>query len=248
MIKPEILSPGDPVTVIGHIFDAPLVIKGWTWFPVTQLMVWKLMTRQARRLHPEQNRLTHLGVGAATMSLILGSEWCHNLAHAAAAKRTSHPVNAIRITWGMPLLVYYDIEDLNVTPRQHIIRSLGGPAINMVFWAIAAFLRFFTRQKSIARHITNAAINMNAFLVLGGMLPIPYIDGGAVLKWAMVEKGQTKVEADEILKKVNAATGIALSAGSAMAVKKRKYFLSGIFAMFGITSFLIATGLLREKE
>ena len=48
------------------------------------------------------------------MPIVLGSEWCHNLAHAAAARAIGKPVDAIRITWGMPLLVYYDINDKNV--------------------------------------------------------------------------------------------------------------------------------------
>jgi len=249
MIKPEVLSPDDKdITVIGHVFDAPLVIKSWTWLPVTELVVWGLMARAAGRLLPERSWPTRIGVGALTMPVILGSEWCHNLAHAAAACWIGHPADAIRIIFGMPLLVYYDTEDPDVTPRQHIIRSLGGPVINTIFWGLAAIIRIFTRPKSVAREVANAAVYMNAFLVLGGMLPIPYIDGGAALKWALVAKGQTHSEADETLKQVNAATAVGMTIGAAIALKKRKRFLGGIFAMFGVTAVLIATGLLREKE
>jgi Zn-dependent protease len=248
MIKPAVVSPGEEVDVVGYIFDAPLVTKGVTWLPLTQLATWLIMVREAGRLHPERTWLQRMGVAALTMPVILGSEWCHNLAHAAAARLVGHPADAIRVTWGMPLLVYFDEKESEVTPRQHIIRALGGPAINIVFLGVAAILRRYTRPKSTARDVADAALGMNAFLILGGMLPIPYIDGGATLKWALVGNGQTPVEADETLKKVNAVTAAGLGAGAAVAFKVRKRFLGGIFAMFAATALMIATGLFREKE
>jgi len=70
----------------------------------------------AKKRVPERSWLQSLGIGALTMLVVLGSEWCHNLAHAAAARMVGKPMDAIRITWGMPLVVYYDINDENVTP------------------------------------------------------------------------------------------------------------------------------------
>ena len=139
MIKPEIVSPGESVNQVGEIFEAPLVTKGWTWFPLTEIVVFGIMAREAGRLHPERSWLTRFGVAALTMPVILGSEWCHNLAHAAAAKIVRHPVDAIRVVWGMPLLVYHDIEDASVTPREHIVRAIGGPVINTIFFGLRHF-------------------------------------------------------------------------------------------------------------
>lgn len=248
MIKPEIVSPGESVNQIGEIFEAPLVTKGWTCFPLTEIVVLGIMTREAGRLHPERSWLTRLGVAALTMPVILGSEWCHNLAHAAAAKIVGHPVDAIRVTWGMPLLVYHDIEDASVTPREHIVRALGGPVINTIFFGVAALLRPLTKPKSIARDVINAALGINAFLILGGLLPIPGIDGGAALKWVLVEKGQTPTQADQTVRKVDAVTAAGLGAGAVVSFKKRKRLLGGVFAMFAGFAFVIATGLLKEKE
>lgn len=247
MIKPAVVSPGEEVDIAGHIFDAPLVTKGITWLPLTQLATWLIMVREAGRLHPERTRLQRMGVAALTMPVILGSEWCHNLAHAAAARLVGHPADAIRVAWGMPLLVYFDEEVPEVTPRQHIIRALGGPTINTLFLGIAAVLRGCTRPNSTGRDVADAAVGMNAFLVLGGMAPIPYIDGGAVLKWALVAKGYTPAGADETLKRVNVATAAVLGAGAAAAFKARKRFLGGIFATLAGTALMIGTGLFREK-
>jgi Zn-dependent protease len=247
MIKPEALAPDKEFTTVGQIFDTPLVVVGKTWFPLTEIIVWGIMVREAGRLHPERSWLTRLGVAALTMPVILGSEWCHNLAHAAAAKWVGHPADAIRVTWGMPLLVYYDIEDTKVTPRKHIIRALGGPVTNLIFFGISAPLQLLTKFGSPARDVANVAIGMNAFLFLGGMLPIPGIDGGAALKWALIEKGQTPSQADNTIRKVDAFTAAGLGAGAAVAFKKRKHLLGGIFAMFAGIALVVATGLLKEK-
>ena len=247
MIKPEVVSPDEIVNQVGTVFDAPLVTKGWTWLPLTEVIDLGIMTGEAGRLHPERNWLTRLGVASLTMSVILGSEWCHNLAHAAAAKWVGHPADAIRITWGMPLLVYYDIKDSDVTPRTHIVRALGGPVINTIFFGTAMVFSRLIKKRTIARDVINAALGMNAFLVLAGMLPIPGIDGGVVLKWALVDKGQTPTQADEIIRKVDIASAAALGTGAALAFKRHKRFLGGIFAMFAGIALVTGIGLLREK-
>lgn len=248
MIKPKVVSPDESVNQVGEIFDAPLVTKGWTWLPLTEIIVFGIMTREAGRLYPERSWLTRLGVASLTMPVILGSEWCHNLAHAAAAKMVGHPADVIRVTWGMPLLVYHDIEDPDVAARAHIVRALGGPIINSLFFGAAVLLHPLTKPKSIHRDMVNAALGMNAFLILGGMLPIPGIDGGAALKWALIDNGQTPTQADEIIRKVDMVTAVGLGAGAAVAFKKHKRLLGGIFVMFAGFALAVGTGLLREKE
>jgi Zn-dependent protease len=247
MIKPEALSLDQEYKIVGHIFDAPLVVIGNTWFPMAEIIVWGLMAHEAGRLHPERNWPARLGVAALTMPVILGSEWCHNMAHAAAAKLVGYPADALRISWGMPLLVYHDIEDPNVTPRVHILRALGGPVINIIFLSIAAFLHPLTELKSVTRDVVSAGLGMNAFLILAGMLPIPGLDGGVALKWALVQKGKTPAQADEAVRKVDVIVAVGLGIGSAAAFKKRKRLFGGIMAMFAAIALAVGTGLLKEK-
>lgn len=244
MIKPEIISPAENVNRMGKIFDAPLVSKGWTWLPLTEIVVFGIMVRE---INSERNWLARLRTAALSMTIMLGSEWCHNLAHAAAAKMVGHPVDAIRVTWGMPLLVYHDIEDPTVTPRAHIMRALGGPIINTLLLGIAVLPYPFTKPKSSSRFLINTALKMNAFLILGGMLPIPGIDGGAILKWALVEKGKTPSQADRVIRQVDMVASVGLATGAAVAFKKRKRLLGSIFAMFAGSAAAIGTGLLQEK-
>ena len=40
MIEPVAVEEGEDFTTIGRVFGTPLVVKGWTWLPLTQLFVW----------------------------------------------------------------------------------------------------------------------------------------------------------------------------------------------------------------
>ncbi|NOY97728.1 MAG: hypothetical protein GXP40_00785 [Chloroflexi bacterium] len=248
MIKPTIVAPTDEVTTVGRVFTTPLVVKGKTWFPVTQLIAWPIMAWVAKKRVPERSWLQSLGVGALTMPVVLGSEWCHNLAHAAAARIVGKPMDAIRITWGMPLVVYYDINDGRVTPRQHIIRALGGPVFNLLVLPIALLMKNRTDPESAARDMANAAVGTNAFLPAVGLLPIPGIDGGPILKWSLVAKGHTPQEADMTVRKVDGVLGVLLTMAGALAFKKRRWLVGGLLIQLAAFALSIALGIFKEQE
>jgi len=235
------------LTHVGKVFDAPLAIKGKSWLPLTQILLWGIMTWFAGRKQPSRSWRERIGIGGMTTVVTLGSEWCHNLAHAAAAKLVGRPVNAIRIVWGMPILIYFDINDSTVTPRQHITRSLGGPFFNLVMLPVALLARYFTRVDTPAHDVAEAAVGMNTFLLSVSLLPIPGIDGGPILKWSLVERGQSLEQADETVRKVNLATSVGLGVVSAAALKKRKYLIGGFAAVLGCVALAVGVGWLKEQ-
>ncbi len=248
MIKPPIVQPTDEVTTVGKVFTTPLVVKGKSWFPIAQVLAWPIMAWVAKKRRPERSWLQSLGVGALTMPVVLGSEWGHNLAHAAAAHIVGKPMDAIRVIGGMPLLVYYDINDETVTPRQHIMRSLGGPVFNILVLPIALLFRQRTDPDSVGRDIANTAVATNAFLPAVGLLPIPGIDGGPILKWSLVEKGHTQPEADLTVRKVDGVLGALLLAAGIVFLKKRRWFIGGLLLQLAAYALSIALGFLREQE
>ena len=248
MIKPAIVQPTDEVTAVGKVFTTPLVVKGNTWFPLAQLITWPIMAWVAKKRRPERPWLQSLGVGALTMPVVLGSEWCHNLAHAAAARAINKPMDAIRIIGGMPLLVYYDVNDEAVMPKQHIIRSLGGPIFNILVLPLAWLFRQRTDPESVGRDIANTAVAANAFLPAVGLLPIPGIDGGPILKWSLVEKGYTQPEADLTVRKVDGILGTLLLAAGIVSLKKCRWFIGGLLLQLAAYALSIALGFLREQE
>lgn len=241
-------SPSRDHRIVGRVFGTPLVIEGQTWLPVTQLGIWLLMSRAAGRNRSDLNPFERLATGALTTSVLLGSEWCHNLAHAYAANNTGKPMDKIKILWGMPRCVYEDINDTSVTPRQHILRSLGGPIFNFITLLVATFTRFLTRPNSISREITNVAVGTNAFLSTVSLLPIPGIDGGPILKWSFVDRGYEIHEADEQVRKVNGLLSLILASISGIAFRKNKRFFGILSLLLSIVSFGVFARWIQEER
>jgi Zn-dependent protease len=206
------------------------------------------MTQWASNRNPERSWQRNLVAGAFSMAILLGLEWGHNLAHAAAAKLVGKPVDAIRITWGMPLLVYHDVNDPTVTPSQHIIRALGGPVLNTLLLPFAWLGQRLTQTGSILRDVTDTALRMNAFLCTVSLLPIPGLDGGPLFKWSLVKKGWSVKDADETVRKVNWGVGGAAATASVVAFRKRRPIIGLLCAMTAGVALAIAAKLLREQQ
>jgi Zn-dependent protease len=201
----------------------------------------------AGKRKPDRNWWQRVGVGALTMPVIMGLEWCHNFAHALAARLIEKPMDALRITWGTPLVVYYELNDENVAPREHIIRALGGPVFNAIAFFVSLFIRKMTKPDSVAREVVDTAVFMNAFLSTISLLPIPGIDGGPILKWSLVAKGYRVREADEVVRKVNGLMAGVLGILAVLVWRTGRRFLGFVFGQFGVISGLIGSGLLTEE-
>jgi Zn-dependent protease len=244
--KPAAVKPTDEVIRVGRMFKTPLVVKGNTWLPLAELAVWPVMAWLAGRGRSDRGWWKRLAIGASTTVVVLGSEWCHNLAHAAAAMLVGKPMDALRIVWGMPLVVYYDIGDQSVTPCEHILRALGGPLCNALILPLALSFRRSTRQGSALRDVADVAVGMNTFLCTASLLPIPGIDGGPILKWWLVGRGRTPQAADETVKGVNWALSGGLGIAAGVALKRRRWLLGTILALFAGLALAVGLGLIEE--
>jgi hypothetical protein len=47
MKKPPVVIPEEDVDVVGHVFGTPLVVKGRTWLPLTQVAVWAYLAKRS---------------------------------------------------------------------------------------------------------------------------------------------------------------------------------------------------------
>ena len=248
MIKPSVVRPGDEVHQVIKIFDAPLVTKGLSWFPYAQAICLGVMSYFAGKRRPGRTFKERVCVGMCTMPVVLGSEWLHNLAHAAAAWIVGKPVDCIRVVGGMPLLVYYDVNDLSVSPKQHMIRAIGGPLLNAILLPFAWLVKRFSPADSVWRDVGETAFAVNLFLSTMSLLPIPIIDGGPILKWSLVDKGRTVEEADQVVQKVNLGMGIGLAGGAVAAAKKQKWWVTVLAALFSFNALVVGLGWLKEQE
>ena len=248
MIKPAFLSTDEVPTTVGHVFGTPMVVKGITWLPILELAAWGILSVVAGRKKPGWSRSKRVTAGALTSLILFGSEWCHNLAHTAVAHRIGKPVDAIRIFWGTPLLIYYDINDRQVSPRQHILRASAGPMFNALMLPISWLAKCLSKEGSLSNYVANFALGTNLFIATIALLPIPGIDGGPILKWSLVDRGHTPEEADRTVRKVNLALGSGLGIATGVALKKRRIWLGAAIAAFAATSLAIGFGLIKEQE
>jgi Zn-dependent protease len=248
MIKPAFLSSDEQPTTLGHVFEAPLVVKRISGLPVLELAAWGFLTWLAGHKKPAWPRSKRVAAGALTTMILFASEWGHNLAHAAIAHHIGKPVDAIRILGGTPLLIYYDTNDQEVSPRQHILRATGGPIFNACMVPLCWIARNLTREGSLPRYAANFALGTNIFIASVALLPIPGIDGGPILKWSLVEKGQSPQGADETVQKVNIAMGSGLTIATGVAIQKQHKWLAAAIGAFALTSLAIGVGLLKEQK
>jgi Zn-dependent protease len=248
MIKPTFLSSDEQPTTLGHVFEAPIVVKGITGLPVLELVAWGLLTWVAGKKRPDWSQSKRATAGALTTLILFASEWGHNLAHALFAHRIGKPVDAIRILGGTPMLIYYDTNDQDVSPRQHILRASGGPIFNTLMVPLCWIARILTREGSLPRYAANFALGTNIFIASVALLPIPGIDGGPILKWSLVERGQSSQEADDTVKKVNLAMGSGLAIATGVAIKNQHKWLAAAIGALALTSLAIGLGLLKEQK
>jgi len=234
--------------ILGRLGETPITVGGLTWFPAIQLLLWVIMTRLSRKNKPDKGFFWHISEGASTSSALLGAEWCHNLAHVYLANRIGKPMDELRIQMGMPRCIYNEINDREVSPRQHIVRSLGGPLINLVLIPVAALIKYTSKPGSITRETANVFLKTNKFLFTVSLLPIPGIDGGTILKWSLVDKGYEIEKADQVVQNVNGLLSIILGLFSSWSFLKNKKLLGIFSGLLALISLGVFTGLIEEDE
>ena len=114
---------------------------------------------------------------AASVALWYEAELTHVLGHVVSARLAGAPMDRVR--WSLMPFTLYD--DNDVTPRQHIGRAMGGPissAVAMLCWWAVWRL---SNGKPIGR-LALIALAFNTFLTLGSWLPLPWVDGGVILR------------------------------------------------------------------
>lgn len=246
METPKWVQPGDEVHQIGTVFGTPLVVKGRTWLPVFEGLIWVLMSWITHARYPQRSIWHCLRSGLVMMPPAVASEWGHNFAHAAAARWVARPMDYLRIAWGTPLVVYRDVNDPRVSPRQHIARALGGPLFNLLLLPVTWLARKRTRPGSLSRDAADAAVGTNLFLVTGGLLPLPALDGGPLLKWSVIANGGSLQQANSVVRTANGIGAAMIGAAGLASLKRRKWGLAALLGQYFALMLAYALGWLKE--
>jgi hypothetical protein len=183
------------------------------------LSLWGVLSWLAGRRAPERPWSLRLLIGAASTATLLAADLGHALAHIVSARYADAPVDEIVVSAGMPRTLYADND---VPPRVHRLRALGGPVLNATGLLASLVLRPLAPRGSPLREVVDWSCAGHGLLLAGSLAPLPMVDGATLLKWTLVERGQTPAAADETLRQVDLALGAAATtAGVALAARRR---------------------------
>ena len=113
----------------------------------------------------------------ASILLWYEAELTHVISHMISAHLAGAPMDRIRLQI-IPATLY---DNNDVSPQQHIGRSLGGPigsTIAMLSW----WMIWRVRQGKPGGRLALIGLIANSIIALGSWLPLPFVDGGVILK------------------------------------------------------------------
>jgi hypothetical protein len=156
-------------------------------------------------------------------------------------------MDEIRILGGMPRVIYYELNDRSVSPRQHILRSLAGPVFNSLVWLLLRALKRLPHHPGgLAAETLAVGEAANAMISIAGLMPIPGLDGGAALKWGLIGAGNTVEQADQTVRHTNAGLSAALAVSSFFMLRNKKWMWGSMAGMLSLVALGIASGKIRE--
>lgn len=154
-----------------HFLGVPVTVKPIVPIPYT--LFGAVIYAVARRMRVPQPGWT------ALLGTLVGLEadWLHTAGHVVSARLADAPMDYIR--WG--LLPVNGYHDQDVTPQQHIGRSVGGLVASAV-GALAYWLLWRLLGKTFLGRLALIGLIANLVLLVGGLTPLPFFDGGVILK------------------------------------------------------------------
>ena len=211
-------------------------------FILNLLALWTGMSWYLGSKHPDWDNLMRILGSALSALALIAADVGHAFAHTFSARVAGAPMDQIKLSSGMPRTVYFD---QNVPPRAHILRALGGPLYSALGLTTSLVLGSLLPRKSMAREVVGWSTIGHGLILAGSLAPLPIVDGGSILKWSLVEKGQTHQAADRVVEQAGIAAGIAAgAAGAGFAAQRRWLPAAGLLAA-GIIAVAAAKGKIR---
>jgi hypothetical protein len=221
------------------VLSTPVEIQPLVLLNVAGL--WAMLAYLAGRRGSARPLCWRIWTGFLGMLALMTADLGHAAAHILSARWADAPMDMIQVSAGMPRTIYYQDD---VSPRAHRLRAIGGPLFNVVGLLLSLLQRAASAPDSIWRTLADWSCLAHGFLLGGSLMPLPMVDGGSILKWSLVEGGQTPAEADETVRQAGVALAVAgAAAGAVMAAKRRWLQAAGL-----IVAGLLALGLSCGKQ
>jgi hypothetical protein len=211
------MSTAKEPSTIFRIWDTPVKVNPAVL--ANLLVLLGFLSWQAGRRRPERPWAVRLLVGVSSLLALLAADLGHAVAHILSARSAQAPMDHILVSAGMPRTIY---RDHHVPPRVHVLRALGGPIFSALGLLFSLLLRHLAPRGSLGRELAGWSCLGHGLILGGSLAPLPFVDGGSVLKWTLVERGQTPQQADAAIRQVDLAVGAAATTtGLTLAVRRR---------------------------
>jgi hypothetical protein len=166
------------------------------------------------------------------------ADFFHIAGHILSARHAGAPMDRAHLTAPLPLTLY---DDNDVTPQAHCLRSIGGPIGSLFGTGLAWLISRLLPPQSILRDLFKLIALYAGLTGLGSFYPLPFIDGGTMLKWTLVDQGLTPAEADTTVLRTNLALGTTLTVGALINGKRLTA------ATLGLLGVLLTAGVAINK-
>jgi len=157
--------------------------------------------------HPEPGFWLSLLIGLAASTLLVLADFGHALAHIFSARIAGAPMDEILIAGDMPRTIYHNND---LAPAVHRRRALGGPVFNAIGLLLSLGVFALVRGSMVAQELMAFSAVGHGLLLIMSMFPLPMVDGGTILKWALVGGGRTSAQAERIVRGVDWVLGALL--------------------------------------
>lgn len=185
------------------IFGTPVKVS--FKFLLIVAILWGGVTWLELYWHPEREFWQCLFIGFLTVLLLLFAEYGHPLGHIFSARYAGAPMDEIRISLDMARTLYTNND---VLPKVHRMRALGGSIFNLIGLLLSLAIYAVASGNPIAIELSGWSALGHGLLLIMSLSPIPSVDGGTILKWTLVERGETEREADEMVRRIDWVMGI----------------------------------------
>lgn len=214
-------------TTVFKLWGTPVNVQ--TVFYGNVLLLWIIVTLLGRYLDPERPVWMDVLIGFAAMLLLMFADLGHAMAHILSARYAGAPMDEVLISAGMPRTLY---DENDVPPAAHRMRALGGPIFSIAGCLLSSLVYFASGSGSLVRELSGWSLLGHTLILIGSLAPLPIVDGGSILKWTLVERGQTPSQADDTIRRIDLVLGI-LAAISGAALLLMRFWIAGLLVIGG---------------
>jgi hypothetical protein len=160
----------------GRVLGVPVSVTPWLWLGPVVFFGLGLALNAALPLGQAARQAGWLAAGIEISTLI------HALGHILGGRLVGSPMDELLLTALRGVNIYRG-EQAALPGRVHLARAAGGPALNLIACAAAAWLAPLAGAGPAGQVLAQVA-STSLFMGLGGLLPLPSVDGEVIWRVA----------------------------------------------------------------